>query len=100
MRPPVRLTANNYLGPAEEDTPREGTAWYLRVLGVTGLPCDPGLFRSRTHETKRAGEGLPLAKEWVIRRPVQNHPNPHQRLRTNAIIMLSRFRQSYKLNFF
>ena len=29
-----------------------------------------------THGTKRAGEGLPLAKEWVIRRPVQNHPNP------------------------
>ena len=32
----------------------------------------------------RAGEGFLLAKEWVIRRPVQNHPDPHQHVFTCA----------------
>ena len=35
--------------------------------------------------TKRAGEGFLLAKEWVIRRPVQNHPDLHQRQYLSAI---------------
>jgi len=38
-------------------------------------------------EEERAGEGFLLAKEWVIRRPVQNHPDPHQQCFPCAMVV-------------